>query len=57
MKLTEDLSEWSEDRLRRRLEDLKKSSAIAHNDERWAEIQRDIKHVTFELKCRQSGNP
>lgn len=54
--LNEDLSEWSEDRLRRRLEDLKQSSTVAHSDDRWAEIQREISHVTFELRCRQDAS-
>ena len=52
--MSKDLSEWGEDRLRKRLEDLKQSSSVAHNDDRWAEIQREMNYITFELKSRQT---
>jgi hypothetical protein len=51
--MTDNHSEWSEDRLKRRLDELRQTQSIAHNEYRWAEIEREISHIKFEMRSRQ----
>ena len=47
-----DYSEWSEDRLQRRLADVIESSKARHSDKRQREIDKEIAQLVFELQFR-----
>jgi hypothetical protein len=53
-----DYSEWSEDRLQRRLADVIESSKVRHSDKRQREIDKEIAQLVFELQFRNGhGGP
>jgi archaellum component FlaC len=51
-----DYTEWSTDRLERRLRDLKDSANVNHSAERMTEISRSIGRLTFELDIRKTAS-